>query len=193
MRCFPAHGNLPVQSAAGATNRHSSSSFISLPRRCSASSTACSAIVMKPRKSFRKPSTWCGAGRICTMERKADRRPGSFALREPGHRPAEAAEPSGGKIERYPAFGEAGEGWTRPAEPNEAAMPGWHVHESVHQALRGLTEEQAAVVQLAYSKVSRIPKSPHGSVFHWAQSRRACVWHSISCGYLWHPSKTRVV
>jgi len=34
--------------------------------------------------------------------------------------------------------------------PNEAAMPGWHVHESVHQALRGLTEEQAAVVQLAY-------------------------------------------
>ena len=55
-----------------------------------------------------------------------------------------------GKIERYRAFGEAGEGWTRPVEPNEAAMPGWHVHESVHEALRGLTEEQAAVVQLAY-------------------------------------------
>jgi RNA polymerase sigma-70 factor (ECF subfamily) len=54
-----------------------------------------------------------------------------------------------GKLERYRSFG-GGEGWTRPVEPNEAATPGWHVHEAVHQALRGLTEEQAAVVQLAY-------------------------------------------
>jgi len=36
------------------------------------------------------------------------------------------------------------------SEPNEAAHPGWHVHDSVHAALGGLPEEQRAVVRLAY-------------------------------------------
>ncbi len=35
-------------------------------------------------------------------------------------------------------------------EPDETAQPGWHVHESVHTALRGLPDEQQAVVRLAY-------------------------------------------
>jgi RNA polymerase sigma-70 factor (ECF subfamily) len=35
-------------------------------------------------------------------------------------------------------------------EPNEAAHPGWHVHDSVHRALGALPEEQRAVVRLAY-------------------------------------------
>ncbi|HEY7683062.1 MAG TPA: sigma-70 family RNA polymerase sigma factor [Gemmatimonadales bacterium] len=35
-------------------------------------------------------------------------------------------------------------------EPNEAAHPGWHVHESVHAALRALPEDQRQVVRLAY-------------------------------------------
>ena len=34
--------------------------------------------------------------------------------------------------------------------PDEAAHPGWHVHESVHAALRALPEEQQVVVRLAY-------------------------------------------
>jgi len=35
-------------------------------------------------------------------------------------------------------------------EPDESAQPGWHVHESVHAALRALPEEQRQVVRLAY-------------------------------------------
>jgi RNA polymerase sigma-70 factor (ECF subfamily) len=34
--------------------------------------------------------------------------------------------------------------------PNEAAHPGWHVHESVHAALSELPDDQRAAVQLAY-------------------------------------------
>ncbi len=37
-----------------------------------------------------------------------------------------------------------------PVEPNEAAHPGWQVHEQVHQALRSLPADQGQVVQLAY-------------------------------------------
>lgn len=54
------------------------------------------------------------------------------------------------KSERYVAMGGAGERWTGAVEPNEAARPGWHVHESVHAALRSLPEDQRAVVRLAY-------------------------------------------
>ena len=36
------------------------------------------------------------------------------------------------------------------AEPNEAALPGWHVHSQVHAALDALPEDQRAVVHLAY-------------------------------------------
>lgn len=56
----------------------------------------------------------------------------------------------GRKSERYVAMGGAGEEWTGAVEPNEAARPGWHVHESVHAALRSLPEDQRAVVRLAY-------------------------------------------
>jgi len=54
------------------------------------------------------------------------------------------------KAERYVALGAAGEGWSGPVEPNEAARPGWHVHESVHTALCALPDEQRTVVRLAY-------------------------------------------
>jgi RNA polymerase sigma-70 factor (ECF subfamily) len=36
------------------------------------------------------------------------------------------------------------------AEPNEAALPGWHVHRSVHSALAALPGEQREAVHLAY-------------------------------------------
>lgn len=37
-----------------------------------------------------------------------------------------------------------------PVEPNEAAQPGWQVHAQVHAALKDLSDEQRAAVQLAY-------------------------------------------
>jgi RNA polymerase sigma-70 factor (ECF subfamily) len=37
-----------------------------------------------------------------------------------------------------------------PVEPAEAALPGWHVHTAVHQALGQLPEDQRQAVQLAY-------------------------------------------
>ena len=36
------------------------------------------------------------------------------------------------------------------AEFNEAAQPGWHVHESVHAALASLPADQREAVRLAY-------------------------------------------
>lgn len=54
------------------------------------------------------------------------------------------------KTERLEAYKAFGEGWTAAREPDEAARPGWHVHESVHAALRALPEEQRLAVQLAY-------------------------------------------
>ena len=44
----------------------------------------------------------------------------------------------------------AGGPWTGAVEPNEAALPGWHVHETVHAALRTLSDDQQQVVRLAY-------------------------------------------
>ena len=35
-------------------------------------------------------------------------------------------------------------------EPDEAALPGWHVHTQVHAALEALPAEQRSVVRLAY-------------------------------------------
>jgi RNA polymerase sigma-70 factor, ECF subfamily len=54
------------------------------------------------------------------------------------------------KTARAGAFGEIPSGQPVSAEFNEAARPGWHVHESVHRALAGLPPEQEEVVRLAY-------------------------------------------
>jgi RNA polymerase sigma-70 factor (ECF subfamily) len=51
------------------------------------------------------------------------------------------------RVEAYRALGEP---WTGPLEPDESARPGWHVHETVHAALRQLPEDQLAAVRLAY-------------------------------------------
>ena len=39
---------------------------------------------------------------------------------------------------------------TAPSEPDEAALPGWHVHAAVHRALGELPAEQREAVRLAY-------------------------------------------
>jgi RNA polymerase sigma-70 factor (ECF subfamily) len=55
-------------------------------------------------------------------------------------------------------------------EPDESAHPGWHVHESVHAALRALPEEQQQVVRLAYfgglthSEIAQQLSIPMGTV-----------------------------
>lgn len=54
------------------------------------------------------------------------------------------------RIERARRSGVLGEEHQEPATPNEAAQPGWHVHETVHAALRDLPGDQRAAVQLAY-------------------------------------------
>ena len=54
------------------------------------------------------------------------------------------------KLERAQAYGELPPDRVRPTEVDEAARPGWHVHESVHAALARLPAEQREAVQLAY-------------------------------------------
>ena len=54
------------------------------------------------------------------------------------------------KLRRLEAFGGSGERVAPAVEPDESARPGWHVHDTVHQALAHLPEEQRAVVDLAY-------------------------------------------
>jgi RNA polymerase sigma-70 factor (ECF subfamily) len=54
------------------------------------------------------------------------------------------------KLARAEAFGELPPDQVRATEVNEAAQPGWHVHESVHAALDRLPAEQREVVRLAY-------------------------------------------
>jgi RNA polymerase sigma-70 factor (ECF subfamily) len=55
-------------------------------------------------------------------------------------------------------------------EPNEAAIPGWHIHESVHGALRALPDEQRDVISLAYfqgltqAEISEHLRLPLGTV-----------------------------
>ena len=57
-----------------------------------------------------------------------------------------------------------------PVEPNEAARPGWHVHESVHAALASLPAEQREAVELAYfrglthAEIARMLEIPMGTV-----------------------------
>ncbi len=54
------------------------------------------------------------------------------------------------KAQRLQAYGITGTGSTRPVEPNEAALPGWHVHQAVHEALARLPTDQREAVHLAY-------------------------------------------
>jgi RNA polymerase sigma-70 factor (ECF subfamily) len=54
------------------------------------------------------------------------------------------------KARRLESFQVFGDGSTAPVEPDETAHPGWHVHETVHAALRQLPDDQQAVVHLAY-------------------------------------------
>jgi RNA polymerase sigma-70 factor, ECF subfamily len=74
------------------------------------------------------------------------------------------------KLARADAYGELPPAEVRPAEVDEAALPGWHVHESVHEALAVLPEEQRSVVRLAYfrglthSEIARELGIPVGTV-----------------------------
>jgi RNA polymerase sigma-70 factor (ECF subfamily) len=74
------------------------------------------------------------------------------------------------KLERAQAYGELPPDRVRAAEIDEAATPGWHVHESVHAALAALPAEQREVVSLAYfqglthSEIARQLAIPMGTV-----------------------------
>lgn len=54
------------------------------------------------------------------------------------------------KLARAEAMGALEATRVAPPEVNEAAQPGWHVHQSVHAALAGLPPEQGETVRLAY-------------------------------------------
>lgn len=75
-----------------------------------------------------------------------------------------------GKTARAEALGAIGPATAPFREPDESAHPGWHVHESVHAALRALPDDQRAVVWLAYfggrthSEVARELGIPMGTV-----------------------------
>ena len=74
------------------------------------------------------------------------------------------------KLERAEAYGELPPDRVRAAEVDEAARPGWHVHESVHAAIESLPPEQREVVRLAYfqglthSEIARQLAIPMGTV-----------------------------
>jgi RNA polymerase sigma-70 factor, ECF subfamily len=76
-----------------------------------------------------------------------------------------------------PMLHEPGEASHAPEEPNEAAMPGWHVHRTVHTALEALPTEQRTVLMLSYfdglsqSEVAERLAIPLGTVK--TRSRRA--------------------
>jgi RNA polymerase sigma-70 factor, ECF subfamily len=74
------------------------------------------------------------------------------------------------RLARAQASGALPEDTLPPVEPNEAARPGWHVHESVHEALATLPPEQREAVQLAYfrglthAEIARTLEIPMGTV-----------------------------
>lgn len=74
------------------------------------------------------------------------------------------------KLARAGASGALGPEHVGAVEPNEAARPGWHVHQSVHLALDALPPEQREAVQLAYfrglthSEIARELSIPMGTV-----------------------------
>ena len=51
---------------------------------------------------------------------------------------------------RAKAWSALGEEAVPPVEPNEAALPGWHVHEVVRGAIESLPSDQQATVRMAY-------------------------------------------
>ena len=57
----------------------------------------------------------------------------------------------------------------RPVEPNEAATPGWHVHESVHAGPSRAPRGPSAVVRLAYFEGLTHSEIAHGSASPLAQ------------------------
>lgn len=74
------------------------------------------------------------------------------------------------RVERAQRSGVLGDEYEEPVTPNEAASPGWHVHESVHAALAALPPEQREAVQLAYfrglthAEIARTLEIPMGTV-----------------------------
>ena len=74
------------------------------------------------------------------------------------------------KVDRIQASAPATDWVVPPAEPDETALPGWHVHRSVHLALAELPVEQQSAVRLAYfnglsqSEIARELGIPLGTV-----------------------------
>lgn len=54
------------------------------------------------------------------------------------------------KAKRVENLASSDEHVTAALEPNEAAQPGWHVHETVKTAIAALPDDQRAIVRLAY-------------------------------------------
>ena len=54
------------------------------------------------------------------------------------------------KAERLSSYQAFGEGHEPAREPDESALPGWHVHEKVRAALAALPTDQQAAIRLAY-------------------------------------------
>jgi RNA polymerase sigma-70 factor, ECF subfamily len=74
------------------------------------------------------------------------------------------------RLARAAAYGALAPDAVAAVEPNEAARPGWHVHESVHAALAALPAEQREAVELAYfrglthAEIARMLEIPMGTV-----------------------------